>query len=36
LCDITLRLLNPDARSAVVLDDVTELHARDCDGLENT
>ena len=33
LRDITLRLLNPDARPAVVLDDVTGLHARDCDGL---
>ena len=33
LRDITLRLINPDARPAVVLDDVTGVHARDCDGL---
>jgi len=36
LRDITLRLLNADARPAVVLDDVTGVCARDCDGLENT
>jgi hypothetical protein len=35
LRDITLRLLNPDARPSVVLDDVTELRARDCDGLKD-
>ena len=35
LRDISLRLLNPDARPAVVLDDVSGLRVRDCDGLEN-
>jgi hypothetical protein len=36
LRDVTLRLLNPDARPAVILDDVTDLLVRECDGLKNT
>jgi polygalacturonase len=36
LRDIQLRLLNPDARPAVMLDDVTACRTRDCDGLEDT
>ncbi len=35
LRDISLRLLAPDARPAVALDDVSGLRVRDCDGLEN-
>jgi hypothetical protein len=33
LRDITLRLLGPDARPPVVLEDVTDLRSRDCDGI---
>jgi hypothetical protein len=36
LRDITLRLQSPDARPAVMLDDVSGLTARDCDGLPDT
>ena len=35
LRDISLRLLAPDARPAVVLDDVSGLRTRDCDGLKD-
>lgn len=33
LRDVSLRLLSPDARPAVVLEDVATLSARNCDGL---